>query len=44
LDQAEVSDEEKKLLDERWERHLAHPEEALTLDQVKALVATRLRG
>jgi putative addiction module component (TIGR02574 family) len=43
LDQAEVSDEEKKLLDERWEKHLANPEAALTLEQLKAAVASRLK-
>jgi putative addiction module component (TIGR02574 family) len=43
LDQADVSDEEKRLLDERWERHLAHPEEALTLEELKAAVASRLK-
>jgi putative addiction module component (TIGR02574 family) len=42
VDQSEVSDEEKKLLDERSEKHLANPESALTLEQVKALVAVRL--
>jgi putative addiction module component (TIGR02574 family) len=43
LDQADVSDEEKRLLDERWEKHLAHPEAALTLEQLKAAVASRLK-
>jgi putative addiction module component (TIGR02574 family) len=42
LDQADLSDEEKKLLDERWENYLKNPESALNLDQVKALVAARL--
>jgi len=41
LQQVEVSDEEKKLLDTRWEKFLANPESALTLDQVKALLAAR---
>ncbi len=41
VEQNEVSDEEKKLLDARWEKHLANPEAALTLEQVKALVAAR---
>jgi hypothetical protein len=36
-----VSEEEKKLLDDRWEKFLANPDSALTLDQVKALVAAR---
>jgi len=43
LDQADVSDEEKRLLDERWEKHLANPEAALTLEQLKAAVASRLK-
>ena len=43
LDQADVSDEEKKLLDERWEKYLANPESALTLEQLKAAVASRLK-
>jgi putative addiction module component (TIGR02574 family) len=43
LDQADVSDEEKRLLDERWEKHLANPEAALTLEQLKAAVAARLK-
>jgi putative addiction module component (TIGR02574 family) len=43
LDQADVSDEEKGLLDERWEKHLANPEAALTLEQLKAAVAARLK-
>ena len=41
LQDVEVSGEEKKLLDDRWERHLANPEAALTLEQVKALLAAR---
>jgi putative addiction module component (TIGR02574 family) len=43
LDQVEVSDEEKKLLDERWEKYLANPESALTMEQLKAAVASRLK-
>ena len=42
LQQVEVSEEEKKLLDDRWEKFLANPDSALTLDQVKALVAARM--
>ena len=42
LDQADVSDEEKILLDERWENYRKNPESALSLEQVKALVAARL--
>jgi putative addiction module component (TIGR02574 family) len=42
MEQNEVSDEEKKLLDERWEKHLTNPDSALTLDQLKAVVAARL--
>ena len=41
LDQLEVSEEEKKLLDERWEKFLANPDSALTLDQVKERLAAR---
>jgi len=43
LDQADVSDEEKNLLDERWENYLKNPESALTLEQLKAAVASRLK-
>lgn len=43
LDQADVSDEEKNLLDERWETYLKNPESALTLEQLKAAVASRLK-
>lgn len=31
----------KKLLDNRWEKFLANPDSALTLEQVKALLAAR---
>jgi putative addiction module component (TIGR02574 family) len=41
LQQVEVSEEEKKLLDNRWKKFLANPDSALTLDQVKALLAAR---
>jgi putative addiction module component (TIGR02574 family) len=41
LQQVEVSEEEKKLLDDRWEKFLANPDSALTMDQVKALLAAR---
>jgi len=41
LKQVEVSEEEKNLLDDRWEKFLANPDSALTLDQVKALLAAR---
>jgi len=43
LDEADVSDEEKKLLDERWENYLRNPDSALTLEQLKAAVASRLK-
>jgi putative addiction module component (TIGR02574 family) len=43
VEENEVSNEEKRLLDERWEKHLANPEAALTLDQLKAAVASRLK-
>jgi putative addiction module component (TIGR02574 family) len=41
LEQLDVSEEEKKLLDERWEKFLANPGSALTMDQVEALLAAR---
>ncbi len=41
LQHIEVSEEEKKLLDDRWEKFLANPDSALTMDQVKALLAAR---
>jgi putative addiction module component (TIGR02574 family) len=43
LQQVEVSDEEKELLDSRWERYLANPDSALTMEQLKAAVASRLK-
>jgi putative addiction module component (TIGR02574 family) len=43
LDQREVSDEEKRILDARWEKHLAHPKSALTLKELKNAVASRLK-
>ena len=43
LQDTQVSEEEQKLLDDRWERHLANPEAALTLEQLKAAVASRLK-
>jgi putative addiction module component (TIGR02574 family) len=39
--QVEVSEQEKKMLDDRWEQFLANPESALTLEQMKALMAAR---
>jgi putative addiction module component (TIGR02574 family) len=42
IDDSEITEEEKKLLDERWEKYLANPESALTLEQLKAAVAARL--
>jgi putative addiction module component (TIGR02574 family) len=39
--QVEVSEQEKKILDSRWEQFLANPESALTLKQMKALMAAR---
>jgi putative addiction module component (TIGR02574 family) len=41
LDHLEVSEDEKKLLDVRWEKFLANPDSALTLDQVKERLAAR---
>ena len=41
LNNLKVSDKEKRLLDDRWEKFLANPESALTLDQVKSLLAKR---
>ena len=40
-DQGEISDEEKKLLDERWENYLKNPDSALTIEQFEALLANR---
>jgi putative addiction module component (TIGR02574 family) len=37
----EVSAEEKKLLDERWEKYLKNPASALTTDQFEDLLAKR---
>jgi putative addiction module component (TIGR02574 family) len=42
-DAGDISDEEKKLLDERWERYQANPDSALTMEQLKAAVASRLK-
>ena len=41
LDSVEVSEEEKKLLDDRWETFLANPESALTLDKVRRILRAR---
>jgi putative addiction module component (TIGR02574 family) len=41
VEQSEVSDEEKKLLDERWEQYLKNPDSALTIEQFEALLANR---
>jgi hypothetical protein len=41
MDQGEVSAEEKKLLDERWESYLKNPDSALTTEQFEALLAQR---
>jgi putative addiction module component (TIGR02574 family) len=41
VEQNEVSDEEKKLLDERWENYLKNPDSALTIEQFEALLANR---
>jgi putative addiction module component (TIGR02574 family) len=41
LQQLDVSVEEKKLLDDRWENYLKNPESALTIEQVEALLAAR---
>ena len=41
VEQSEVSDEEKKLLDERWENYLKNPDSALTIEQFEALLANR---
>ncbi len=43
VNESEISDEEKKLLDDRWEKYLAHPDSALTLEELKAAVAARLK-
>jgi putative addiction module component (TIGR02574 family) len=39
--QLDLSEEKKKLLDDRWERFLTNPDSALTLNQVKAFMAAR---
>ena len=41
MDQMEVSEEEKNLLDERWEKYLKNPDSALTIEQFEALLANR---
>jgi putative addiction module component (TIGR02574 family) len=41
LRQVDVSEEEKNLPEGRWQNFLANPDSALTLDQVKALLAAR---
>lgn len=40
MDSLEVTEEEKKLLDERWADFLDDPFRALTLDQFKAKIKT----
>ncbi|MDR1145584.1 MAG: addiction module protein [Verrucomicrobiales bacterium] len=40
LNNSPVSDEEKQLLDDRWEHYQKHPETALTLEQCIALIDT----
>jgi putative addiction module component (TIGR02574 family) len=37
----EISEEEKRLLDEIWEEHLKNPAAALTMEQFEALLASR---
>ena len=41
MDQGGVSDEEKKLLDARWENYLKNPESALSIEQFESLLAAR---
>jgi putative addiction module component (TIGR02574 family) len=43
VDDGEISDEEKKLLDDRWEKYQKNPDSALTLEELKAAVAARLK-
>jgi putative addiction module component (TIGR02574 family) len=43
LDRIPVSEEEKRLLDERLAEHAAHPEDTLTLEQLKKAVAANLK-
>jgi putative addiction module component (TIGR02574 family) len=38
LEKLEVSDEEKRLLDERWASYERNPASALTLEQLKAKI------
>ena len=41
LGSLEVSDDEKTLLDERWEAFLKHPDSALSLDQFRRKLSER---
>jgi putative addiction module component (TIGR02574 family) len=43
LDRIPVSEVEKQLLDERLAEHAAHPEDTLTLEQLKKAVAANLK-
>jgi putative addiction module component (TIGR02574 family) len=43
LDDPEISDDEKRLLDERWKEHLADPDKALTLEQLQEALDQRLK-
>ncbi len=40
-DTGEISEEEKRLLDERWEKFLKNPDSALSIEQFEALLANR---
>lgn len=41
MDSLEVTEEEKKLLDERWNAYLRNPSSALTLEQFKEKMSVR---
>jgi putative addiction module component (TIGR02574 family) len=41
MEEREISDEERKLLDERWENYLKNPDSALTIEQFEALLSKR---
>ena len=41
IEENEVSDEEKKLLDGRWDNYLKNPDSVLTMEQFEALLANR---
>ena len=42
LDELPVSDEEKEILEKRFEEHIESPDDALTLEEFKKRLAERL--